>query len=206
VVSTRPTLAVIRAVTLWLAFAVFAGSQNLPAQLLPPPLPSALIVALTVVILTVAVASAWFREWLMSLDVRALVLVHVTRLVAGLLLLVFYQRGALPYAFAVPAGIGGIIVAVMAIGVVLATDAQATRGRWLLGAWNLLGLADAVMVTATAAWIGSVDADSMAALLRLPLSLLPTWLVSILIATHLILFVRLSRREAVPARGKFGVP
>jgi hypothetical protein len=206
VVSPRSTRTVVWTVTIWLALAVFAGTQNLPEQLLPPPLPPALIAALTIVILTVAATSAWFRAWLMAVDVRALVLVHVTRLVAGLSFLVLYRRGALPYAFAVPGGLGDIIVAVLAIGVVLATDGRSTRARWLLGAWNLLGLADIVMVVATAARIGVADPGAMAALLRLPLSLLPTWLVPIIIATHLIIFVRILRREAVGARDKVGSP
>jgi hypothetical protein len=195
VVSPRSTRTVGWTVTIWLALAVFAGTQNLLEPLLPPPLPLALIAALTVAILTVAVTSAWFRQWLMTVDVRALVLVHVTRFAAGLSFLVLYGRGALPYAFAVPGGVGDIIVAVMAIGVVLATDGRSTRGRWLLGAWNLLGLADILMVVATAVRIGVADPGSMAALLRLPLSLLPTWLVPIIIATHLIIFVRILRRR-----------
>jgi hypothetical protein len=137
----------------------------------------------------------WFRDWLMAVDVRVLVLVHVTRLVAGLSFLVLYRRGALPYAFAVPGGVGDIIVAVLAIGIVLAADARTTRGRWLLGAWNLLGLADILMVVATAATIGAGDPAALAALLQLPLSLLPTWLVPIIIATHVIIFVRVLRSE-----------
>jgi hypothetical protein len=148
-----------------------------------------------VVILTVSAASAWLRTWLMAVDVRVLVLVHVTRLVAGLAFLGYYGRGALPYAFAVPGGVGDIIVAVAAIGVVLATDARSTRGRWLLGAWNLLGLADILMVVVTAGRIGAADPASMAALLQLPLSVLPTWLVPIIIATHVIIFVRVLRSE-----------
>lgn len=193
-VPARPTRVVARTLAVWLAVAVGAGMTGLPARLLGPPLPQALIALLTLAILTVAVTSAWFREWLTAVDVRALVLVHVTRFAAGLAFLVLYGRGELPYAFAVPGGIGDMVVAVLAVGAVVATDARAARRRRLVVAWNVVGLADILMVVATAARIASADPEAMAALLRLPLVVLPTFLVPIIIATHLILFVRLLRR------------
>jgi hypothetical protein len=48
----------------------------------------------------------------------------------------------------------------------------------------------------TAGRLGLEDPASMAELLELPLSLLPTFLVPILIASHLVLGVRLLRRSA----------
>ena len=189
----RPSLAVLRALLFWFLVALVMGIADMPSRLLRPPLPQILIAALTLMILTVAWASVWFRAWLVALDVRVLVLVHVTRFVAGLAFLVFYGRGALPYAFAVPGGAGDMLVAVLAVPVVLLTDARATRRRGLVLGWNVLGFADILMVVATAARIGAVEPAAMAALLRLPLVLLPAFLVPIIIATHVILFVRLRR-------------
>jgi hypothetical protein len=189
----RPTLAVLRALALWLFFAIITSTEGLTERLLQPPLPPVLVVLLTVMVLTVAATSAWFREWLVALDVRVLVLVHVTRFVAGLWFLVLYTRGALPYAFAVPGGIGDMLVAVLAVGVALVTDARATRGRRLLIAWNVVGLIDILMVVGTAGRSFVVDPPSMVALLRFPLSLVPTFLVPIIIATHVILFARVWR-------------
>jgi hypothetical protein len=60
--------------------------------------------------------------------------------------------------------------------------------------WNVLGLADILFVVVTAAWLGVAEPESMAALLRLPLSLLPTFLVPLIIASHVVLGVRLARR------------
>jgi hypothetical protein len=51
-------------------------------------------------------------------------------------------------------------------------------------------------VVVTAARLGLADPASMAALLRLPLSLLPTFLVPLIIASHVILGLRLWRRAA----------
>src|SRR5206468_2615490 len=65
------------------------------------------------------------------------------------------------------------------------------RGAYIL--WNVLGLADILFVVVTAARLGVADPESMAALLQLPLSLLPTFLVPLIIASHVILGVRLAR-------------
>ena len=58
-------------------------------------------------------------------------------------------------------------------------------------------LADILFVVVTAARLGVADPESMAALLRLPLSLLPTFLVPLIIASHVVLGVRLAHRSAV---------
>ena len=52
-------------------------------------------------------------------------------------------------------------------------------------------------MVATAARLAAADPGSMVALLRLPLSLLPTFLVPLIIASHVILGVRLTRRNTV---------
>jgi hypothetical protein len=130
-------------------------------------------------------------------DLRVLVALHVTRFV-GAEFLVYFRRGELPFAFAVPGAWGDMAVAATAI-LVLASGVPSTRGRRLLyGVWNTLGLADLLFVVLTAARLGFADPDSLRALLRLPLSLLPTFLVPLLIASHVLIAVRLAR-ESEPA-------
>ena len=64
----------------------------------------------------------------------------------------------------------------------------------VLGRLAALQQASATLQT-FAARLAAADPSSMRALLRLPLSLLPTFLVPLLIATHVWIFVRLARRS-----------
>ncbi|MBW7905718.1 MAG: hypothetical protein LC135_00575 [Phycisphaerae bacterium] len=155
---------------------------------LRPPAPQIVLVALTGLTIGALATVGVLRRWAASVDVRVLVSVHLTRFV-GLYFLYLWRRGELPYDFAVPGGIGDIIVAAGALGVLLVRDETARRRAVL--AWNVVGLADILFVVATAVRLALTDPESMSALLRLPLCLLPTFLVPIVIATHVLIFVRL---------------
>jgi hypothetical protein len=172
----------------WLCFAVgLAGwFQNA----------SALAVAATVWTLTALVLLAcWkvrtIRACVLNVDVRWLVLLHLTRLFAGAYFLVLCQRRQLPCAFATPAGLGDIFVAVLALAVVGAMRTQ--FAKMFLLSWNTLGLIDIILVVSSAFRFGLKDWQSMHALRELPLSLLPTFLVPLIIASHVLIFVRLIR-------------
>jgi hypothetical protein len=172
----------------WLCFAVgLAGwFQNA----------SALAVAATVWTLTALVLLAcWkvrtIRACVLNVDFRWLVLLHLTRLFAGAYFLVLRQRRQLPCAFATPAGLGDIFVAVLALAVVGAMRTQ--FAKMFLLSWNTLGLIDIILVVSSAFRFGLKDWQSMHALRELPLSLLPTFLVPLIIASHVLIFVRLIR-------------
>lgn len=134
--------------------------------------------------------------WIDRLDLRALVLLHVTRFV-GFYFLILYRRGGLPYAFAVPGGWGDIIVAALALVVCFLPMKDSARRR-AITIWNVIGFIDILMVVTTAARLGLQNNLQMRALTYLPLSLLPTFLVPAIIATHVIIFLRL-RRATTPA-------
>jgi hypothetical protein len=172
----------------WLCFAVgLAGwFQNA----------SALAVAATVGTLTALILFAcWkvrtIRACVLNIDLRWLVLLHLTRLFAGAYFLVLCQRSQLPCAFARPAGWGDIVVAVLALAVVGAMRTQ--FAKTFLLSWNTLGLIDIILVVSSAFRFGLKDWQSMHALRELPLSLLPTFLVPLIIASHALIFVRLPR-------------
>jgi len=172
----------------WLCFAVgLAGwFQNA----------SALAVAATVWTLTALVFLAcWrvrtIRVCVLNIDLRWLVVLHVTRLFAGAYFLVLCQRRQLPCAFATPAGWGDIVIGVLAVALVSSMHTQ--FAETVLLSWNTLGLIDIVFVVLSALRVGLKDWQSMHALRELPLSLLPTFLVPLIIASHVLIFVRLIR-------------
>lgn len=189
-----PTALVVRLIFwLWFGAAFFAGQQFLLARLPPLALP-AIVLGLTSLLLFGYLRLTAVRTWVDALDLRALLLLHVTRFV-GIYFLVLYRRGLLPYDFAVPGGIGDIIVATLALGLVLAPLAGATRLR-AIRIWNIIGLVDLSLVVLTAARLNLAEPAQMRALTYLPLSLLPTFLVPLLLATHVVIFSRLARSQA----------
>ena len=176
----------------WLVVAVVAGATGATSRL-QPPAPQLILLALTVSLVAAGRMVGSFRRWLMALDWRAIVGLHLLRFV-GFYFLWLYRRGELPYAFAVPGGIGDVVIAVLALGLLVFSDAIDRRPQWLL-AWNALGCVDILYVVLTATRLALAEPQSMAALLRLPLSLLPTFLVPLIIASHILLFARLRRWE-----------
>ena len=186
------SLTVLLGTGVWLLAAYAIGASGL-LRFARPPVPQVLIVGLTAAILVLFWTPGLFRRWALTVDVRALVLIHVTRFV-GIYFLVLHGRGELPYPFAVPGGWGDIAVATAALAVGLASRPDTTTGRRVIMGWNVFGLWDILFVVVTATRLGLADPQSMRALLRLPLSLLPTFLVPIIIATHVIIFWRLLSR------------
>lgn len=180
----------------WLALAIGAGATGRVAALRPPA-PQLLLAGLTAALLLAGMILPGFRRWLGGLKLRQIVALHLTRFV-GVYFLVLHGRGQLPFAFAVPGGWGDIAVASAALVLVLLVPDLAGRPNWLF-LWNAAGFLDILFVVVTAARLAMADPASMSALVRLPLSLLPTFLVPLIIASHVLLFWRLARNRAAPA-------
>ncbi len=176
----------------WFLAALVVGRLELLARL-PALAPQIILVALTALLLAACFGINAVRTWIDALDVRALVLPHVTRFV-GFYFLILYQRGVLPYAFAVPCGWGEIIVASLAVGVVFLPLREELR-RHACFIWNTIGLVDILFVVVTAVRIGFSHPWQLRALQVLPLSVLPMFLVPLIIATHVIIYVCLMRKS-----------
>ena len=186
------TRVVVWTTAIWLLMALAVGASGC-LQSIQPPLPQVLIAGLTAALLVLCWTPTPVRRFADAVDLRALVLIHATRVIAGAYFLVLYGRGELPWAFAVPGGWGDIVVGIAAVLVCLVARPESEAGRRLILAWNLVGFLDILMVVSTATRLGLTDPGQMRALLRLPLSVLPTFLVPIIVATHVIIFVRLGR-------------
>jgi hypothetical protein len=172
----------------WLCFAVgLAGwFRNASA-----PAVAATVWTLTALALLACWKIAPIRVWALRIDLRWLVLFHLIRLFAGAYFLVLCQRGQLPCEFATPAGWGDIVIAVLALAVIGAMRTEFAKAPLFI--WNTIGLIDIVFVVFSALRFGSKDWQSMHALRELPLNLLPTFLVPLIIASHVLIFIRLAR-------------
>src|SRR4051794_12063118 len=123
----------------WFLIAIALAASGALQQIRPPG-PQILIFALMAILLVGWRFNRSFRAWLDALDLRAIVALHLTRFV-GAYFLFLYGRGELPSGFAVPAGVGDILVATIAALLLLNWPAVARHRSWLAG-WNVLGFLD----------------------------------------------------------------
>jgi hypothetical protein len=189
------TGAVLSAAGAWLAVAGLLGSSGW-LRTLEPPAPQAVLAGTTVALLVAGRVWPPLRQFLQAVDLRVLVLFHLTRFV-GFYFLALHARGQLPWAFAVPGGWGDNLVAATALLLALLVRPDPPSGRRAYLVWNVFGLLDILAVVLTAARLAFVDPASMRLLLELPLSLLLTFIVPGIIATHVWMLGRLAE---VPAR------
>jgi hypothetical protein len=171
----------------WLCFALAVGVSGRFYYVSAPG------VAATVWLLTgLALVASWkiphVREWATNVDLRWLIALHLTRFV-GIYFLVLGARGSLPDGFARPAGIGDIAIATSALLILFVPQLQLWRRVLLI--WNGLGLIDIIFVAFAALRYGLRDLQSMAPLRELPVSLLPTFIVPLIITSHVLIFARL---------------
>ena len=177
---------------LWLGAAFVVGQQRL-LQHLPPFAIPAIVLGLSALLVFSYFRLSAVSRWVDSLDLRTLVFCHVSRFV-GIYFLVLYSRGVLPHDFAVPGGIGDIIVATGALGLAFVPLTEPALHR-LVRIWNIVGLVDICLVVLTAARLNMENPFQMRAFTYLPLSLLPTFLVPLIISTHVVIFHRLTRQQ-----------
>ena len=121
--------------------------------------------------------------------------------VEGLIFLILYAGGRLPATFALPAGVGDVIVGLLASIVGIAYMGGARGSSVWLRAWNLLGIADLVVAVKT----GFLTSPSPLQLLALdrpneligawPLAMIPVFLVPLSLLLHLASLQKLRQME-----------
>jgi len=153
------------------------------------PVIAAVVWTLTALALLVCWKVPTVRRWVLTVELRWLVLLHLTRFV-GFYFFFLSSRGELPFAFAAPAGWGDIIVAALAVLLLGLSDA---RSWGMLIIWNTIGLTDILFVVMMALRLGLEDSRSMHTLREFPLILLPAFLVPLIIASHVLIFFRAAR-------------
>ena len=180
----------------WFVVACAAGASGRVAKLTPPQ-PQLVIAALSVVLLVSGWVLPGMRAWLREVNLRGFVAFHVTRFV-GIVLLLMSARGEISAEWALPAGWGDIAVATGAL-LIAALLPRPESHPDVVRLWNLVGLIDIVAVVVTAARIGMREPGAIAPLLRFPMSLVPTFVVPVVFATHCWMALRLQPRARTAA-------
>ena len=122
-----------------------------------------------------------------------LTIVQVVRVI-GVLFLFEYQRGNLPAVFAIPAGVGDVLVGLTAPIVALSLRKGGSLTLALALTWNALGLADLVYAVNIALLAGANY------VLTSYLGVIPAVFVPLAIVLHLATIVLLARQLRKPSR------
>lgn len=194
-----PTPLFVRAaVWLWLLFAVFLGHARLltsePAYV---HVLSVLLPALVVIVGGLFIGQV--REWIDELDLRMLVFLHTTRLLA-IFYLILHGRGQLPGEFALTVAWGEIAIAVAALVLGVLPLRRAVRLR-AIGIWNIAGLVTAGIGLVTAARVALGGDLRLLVFTELPFNLVPTFLAPLVLGSHVLLYRRLQREARAPSDG-----
>jgi hypothetical protein len=180
----------------WAALAVAVSASGVLES--PPPFIIPLFIGgLTLVFLATFAASPSLRAYLLAVDLRPAVLFHFVRAPIGVSFLVLHHWGQLPAAFAVSAGWGDLAAGLAAPLAMLALPAHTPARRYTVLAWNVLALFDILWVIATAQRLifFSGSPEMLVALSRFPFSLLPIFIVPLVLITHFTVMAQLWRRS-----------
>jgi hypothetical protein len=130
-------------------------------------------------------ASEQFRKFALSLDPQNLTFAQTARIV-GFIFVLLEARGVLPAIFAWPAGYGDMVIGTKATFAAWKLATPTRRNGFIL--WQVLGITDLVTAVGlgTTAGLMSPHGASMAAMMVLPLSLIPTFLVPLFLIFHVI--------------------
>lgn len=203
----RPSILVIGGAVVvgWFALAIVlarAGVWKTASDdaLRPPNI--AFAIAVPTILGSLLVRSETFMRWIRRVPLPLLVGVQLYR-VLGALFLVAYAQGDMPAEFALPAGIGDVLVglaAVVVAAVLLRRGEQ--RARPLVLSWCAFGILDLVVAVATGFLSAPSPfqqlalADPNAAIGSYPFVLIPTFLVPVSIMLHIYVIARLRTATA----------
>jgi hypothetical protein len=144
------------------------------------------------------VGVAGFRRFLLSIDLRLLIIVQGWRVV-GAAFFFLYAFNVLPRVWAFPAAFGDIAIGVTAPVFAMALIIGKSFPRRAFVVWNLLGLLDFVVAAVLGLAVGELvgirtGEISIAPMTVLPLVLFPTFIVPFFILVHLITLIQVAKR------------
>lgn len=142
-----------------------------------------------------------FRAFADEVSLALLVGSHIWRFV-GIGFLYAWLTGNLAAGFAIPAGVGDIIVAAGSMAFLPALLRGAPPRRWLWW-WNVIGLLDLIaaitlgaLYSASNVGVLHTETQSTALMTSFPISLIPTFFVPLFMLVHILIFKRLGALDA----------
>ena len=184
----------------WLGAVAFLGATGAylgrPGQ--PPIAVFASAVAPLILFALAWRASAAFRDFLLAIDVRFIVAMQAWRF-AGFGFIALYTTSVLPGLFAWPAGLGDMAIGMAApfwiVTLIKRPEAIESRGFRL---WNILGILDFVVAFTTATICAmTIAADTTPSIIgmgKLPLALIPTFMVPLFAMLHIVALMQAKER------------
>lgn len=160
-----------------------------------PPLP-----LLLAVVTPIAIFVAWywnsasFREYVLSLNPQTLTIVQAWR-TGGVVFLTLYALGILPGLFALPAGLGDMMIGFTAPWAAAGLAGGRNRAGFIR--WQSLGILDLVVAVSMGAAAGLLQPQGRPTTIMtmLPMSLIPTFLVPFFLILHIISIAQARRWE-----------
>jgi hypothetical protein len=208
--SRYTTAGVLSAVFMaWEAVAQYLGAANTYLATIenPPAVPTILVGLL--VPLAVAAIGLWRSESLARLvsaiPLHWLVAAQIYR-VAGVIFLVLWAAGRLPWQFALPAGIGDVTTGIVAVVLAARLAHDAIGAHRATYVWSLFGIADLVVAIAMGAMTSPGQAHLLAfeapnlLVTAYPLVMVPTFAVPLALMLHGLVLLRLRRATAPTGR------
>lgn len=171
----------------WFIFALSASALYLfknDSNRIGPAVAIAAVIPILIFSLWLA-ASQKFRQFAFSLNPRVLTYLQTWR-VLGVVFVVLEAHGVLPAIFALPAGYGDIAIGATASLVAATLAVPSHRSSFIV--WQILGIVDLVAAVGlgTTARLLSPQGPGMTTMTVLPLSLIPTFVVPLLLMFHVI--------------------
>ncbi|HEY6001694.1 MAG TPA: hypothetical protein VIV57_02390 [Anaeromyxobacter sp.] len=178
--------------SLWFLAMLAAGlagafSRGDPSR---PPVPLGAVALLPILAFLVALAaSSTVRRFVRALDLKILTFVQTGRVIGGVFVLL-WAAGRLPAGFALPAGLGDLLVGVTAPLIASFVVPRLPARRRLYVAWAAFGILDLVVAATSGVLHSPTSAGILAGPITtapmgtLPLSLIPTFLVPLALMMH----------------------
>ena len=141
-----------------------------------------------------------FRNYVLNIDMRLLILLHSWRML-GVGFILLYYVGELPALFSFLAGIGDAIVAISAVFLTYAmfTNKKGVSTKAVFR-WNTFGLLDFVIalsvgiLTRTDGILFQANNVSSDLMTQFPFVLVPAFLVQVFTLTHIIIYLQLKNK------------